>query len=78
MSDALTPTALAEVIGVNPKVLRSYLRKVHTRPTDVKGTTWIIDADVADAAIAHFEAQRAAKATPAPEVEAEVEAPVEA
>jgi hypothetical protein len=59
MSDntPLTPKALAEEIGVDPKVLRSYLRKEHTRPAEVKNTTWIITPDAADAARAKFAKQ---------------------
>ena len=59
MSDTLTPAALAEEIGITPKSLRGYLRKAHTRPNEVKNTSWLIDAEVADAARAHFAKQKA-------------------
>ena len=63
MSDAVfTPKALAEEIGIDPKTLRGYLRKAHTRVAEAKNTTWLIPADVADEARAHFEAKKAAKA----------------
>jgi predicted site-specific integrase-resolvase len=58
-----TPKALAEEIGVDPKSLRGYLRKNHTRVAEAKNTTWIIDEDAATAAREHFAKQRAAKAT---------------
>ena len=57
-----TPKALAAEIGVDPKVLRSHLRKAFTRPAEAKNTSWLIPADVADAAKAHFEALKAKKA----------------
>ena len=59
----ITPKALAEEIGVDPKVLRSHLRKAFTRPSEAKNTSWLIPEDVATAAKAHFEALKA-KATP--------------
>ena len=63
MSDnnTLTPKALAEEIGVDPKVLRSFLRTAFPRPVEVKNTTWIIPTDAADAARAKF-AKHEAKA----------------
>lgn len=57
MSDALTPKALAEEIGVNAKSLRGFLRKHYTRVPEAKNTSWIIDPDAADAARAHFAKQ---------------------
>lgn len=71
MSDTITPKALAEEIGVDPKTLRGYLRKHHTRTAEVKGTGWIIPADVADAARAKFKKQEAPSDAPAEEVKAE-------
>ena len=64
MSDApvITPKVLAEEIGVNPKVLRSHLRKAFTRPAEAKNTSWLIPEDVAQAARDHFEALKAKKA----------------
>ena len=59
MSDTLTPKALAEEIGVDAKVLRSYLRKEFPRPVEAKNTTWIITPDAADAARAKFAKQEA-------------------
>lgn len=66
MSDApLTPKALAEDIGIDAKVLRSYLRKTFPRAVEAKNTSWIVPADAATAAKTHFEAQKA-KTPPAP------------
>lgn len=50
-----TPKALAEEIGVSPKVLRAYLRRNHQRPAEAKNTTWVIPATVADKARKAFE-----------------------
>lgn len=55
----LTPTALAEEIGVSPKSLRGYLRKNFTRPAEAKNTSWIVPDDAADAAREHFAKQEA-------------------
>jgi len=42
-----TPKELAAEIGIDPKVLRNHLRKVHTRKAEAKNTSWIIDAKAA-------------------------------
>ena len=60
----VTPTALAETIGINPKVLRSHLRKAYTRPVEAKNTTWLIPLEIADEVIEHYAALAAKKATP--------------
>jgi hypothetical protein len=57
-----TPKALAAEIGIDPKVLRSHLRKAFTRPAEAKNTTWLIPDEVADEVRAHFEALKAKKA----------------
>lgn len=54
-----TPKALAEEIGVSPKVLRAYLRRNHARAAEAKNTTWIIPANVANAARKAFKANEA-------------------
>lgn len=66
MTDAtpLTPKALAAELDIDPKRLRSYLRKEHTRTAESKNTTWGIAPAVADAARTHF----------APKPDAEVKA----
>lgn len=73
MSDntTLTPKALAEEIGVDPKSLRGFLRKEYARTPEAKNTSWIITPEAADAARKHFAKQE----TPATQ---EVEAPAEA
>jgi len=43
-----TPKELAAEIGIDPKVLRNYLRKAHTRELTAKNTSWIITAAVAN------------------------------
>lgn len=57
-----TPKELAEKIGVSPKVLRAYLRRNHTRPSEAKNTSWVIPATVATAAIKAFEKNTATDA----------------
>ncbi len=57
----LTPKALADELGIDPKRLRGWLRANHARSADVKNTTWGIAPDVADAARARF--------TPAPDAD---------
>ena len=64
MSDVkpITPKALADELGIDPKRLRGHLRKAHTRPAEAKNTTWLIEPDVTEACREHFEALKA-KAT---------------
>lgn len=64
----LTPTVLAEEIGVSPKSLRGYLRTKFPRTQEAKNTSWIVTDDAADAARAHF-AKQEAKAPDAPDTE---------
>jgi hypothetical protein len=45
-----TPKELAAEIGIDPKILRGYLRKNFTRLAEAKNTAWIIDATTAAAA----------------------------
>jgi predicted site-specific integrase-resolvase len=59
MSDALTPKALAEEIGIDAKILRAYLRKEFPRANEVKNTSWIIPTEAADAAREKFAKQEA-------------------
>jgi hypothetical protein len=76
MSDSpahVTPKALAAEIGIDPKVLRSYLRKAYTRPNEAKNTTWLIPTAIAEEVKEHYASLAAAK------VDADApEAPVEA
>lgn len=57
-----SPKQLAAEIGVDPKVLRAYLRKNHTRAIEAKNTTWIIPESVAKAARKSFEKNVATEA----------------
>ena len=50
----ITPKALAEELAIDPKRLRSYLRKNHTRANEAKNTSWTLDTETADAARAAF------------------------
>jgi len=58
MTDTITPKQLAAEIGVDAKSLRGFLRKNFTRAAEVKGTSWIITKEAADAAREHFAKQR--------------------
>lgn len=53
----ITPKALAEELGIDPKRLRSYLRANHARANEAKNTSWAITPDVADAAREKFAAK---------------------
>ncbi|RPJ55760.1 MAG: hypothetical protein EHM23_25175 [Acidobacteria bacterium] len=60
----ITPKALAEELGIDPKRLRGWLRSSDfARPIEAKNTTWTLDADAADAARARF-APKAEEVTP--------------
>jgi hypothetical protein len=57
-----TPKELAAEIGVDPKVLRGWLRKEHTRTAEAKNTSWIISAKVAADAKKAFAKNKAGSA----------------
>ena len=42
-----TPKELAAELGIDPKVLRNWLRTEHTRVADAKNTSWVITSKVA-------------------------------
>jgi len=44
---SFTPKELAAEIGIDPKILRNYLRKAHSRTLEAKNTAWIITPAVA-------------------------------
>lgn len=50
MAKVMTPTELANELGISPKTLRGWLRKHHTRPVNVKNTSWALDAKTCAAA----------------------------
>jgi len=61
---ALTPKALAEELGIDPKRLRGWLRSSDfARAPEAKNTTWTLDDAIADAARARF-APKAEEVTP--------------
>ena len=64
MANAKTYTAkeLAAEIGIDPKLLRNYLRKEHTRKPEAKNTSWNISAAQAKAAKAFFSKSKAGSA----------------
>jgi predicted site-specific integrase-resolvase len=53
------PSELATEIGIDPKVLRAYLRKNHTRAAEAKNTSWIIPEAVAKQAREAFKKNQA-------------------
>ncbi len=54
MTDVITPKALAEELGIDPKRLRSFLRANFTRVAEAKNTSWGITPEAAKAAKEHF------------------------
>jgi len=50
----LTPKELAAELNINPKRLRAYLRKEHTRATELKNSSWAISDEAAAAAREYF------------------------
>jgi malate synthase len=61
-SKNVSPKELAADIGVDPKVLRGYLRDKHPRAVAAKNTSWIITPAIAAAARKHFAKNRAGSA----------------
>lgn len=49
-----TPKALAEELGIDPKRLRGYLRKNHSRDDEMHRQSWVIDEATAGAAREYF------------------------
>ena len=68
MSDStptyVTPKALSEELGIDPKVLRSFLRKTFTRPVEAKNTTWLLTEETVTATKEHYAALAAKKESP--------------
>lgn len=58
-SKTYTPKDLAAELGVDPKVLRGWLRKEYPRAAEAKNTSWVIDAKVTAAARKAFAKNRA-------------------
>lgn len=61
MAEAKTyrPEQIAKTLGISGKVVRAYLRKTYTRPTEAKGTTWVLNSKQASDTLAHFKALQA-------------------
>ena len=57
-----SPKELAAELGIDPKVLRGYLRDKHTRKAEAKNTSWVITPAVAAAARKHFAKNKAGSA----------------
>jgi len=49
-----TPTEVAQMLNVDPKRVRAYLRANFTRPLEAKNTSWILTEEVKDALVDHF------------------------
>ena len=56
------PADLAKELGIDPKVLRAWLRKNHTRTAEAKNTSWVITATVAADARKAFAKNKAGSA----------------
>jgi len=52
------PEEVANVLGVSGKLVRGYLRMTFPRPSEAKGTTWVLNADQLNATLDHFLARR--------------------
>jgi IS30 family transposase len=39
-TERMSVAEIADVTGANPKTIRAYLRRNHTRPGDAKGARW--------------------------------------
>jgi hypothetical protein len=57
-----SPKELAAELGVDPKVLRGWLRKEHARTAEAKNTSWVITAKVAADARKAFAKNKAGSA----------------
>jgi len=55
----MTAKELAAACGVDPKVLRAWLRKEYPRVAEAKNTTWVIPANVQAAAKKAFAKNKA-------------------
>lgn len=61
-SKTYTPKELAAELGIDPKVLRGWLRKEHSRKAEAKNTSWVIPAKVAAEAKKAFAKNKAGSA----------------
>jgi predicted site-specific integrase-resolvase len=50
----MTPNTLADELGISPTTLREWLRKVFTRPEELKGTHWYLTPTQIRAARSRF------------------------
>lgn len=50
----LTPSALAEELGIDPKRLRGYLRKEFPRQPEARNSAWDVSEEAAAAARERF------------------------
>lgn len=53
-TSVVRPSDLAKNLGVNPKVLRGFLRKQFPRTTDEKNTSWALTEAMVNAATERF------------------------
>jgi len=51
---SMTPKQLASELNIDPKRLRGWLRKEHTRALEVKHTSWELDETTVEAARKRF------------------------
>lgn len=54
--EAMTAEQLAESVNRSGKVVRAYLRRNFTRPTEAKGSRWMIEGSIVEAVQSHFAA----------------------
>lgn len=56
-----TPGEIADACGADPKAVRAFLRSNFSRPAEMKGKSWSIDAETAEQVIEHFTADESAE-----------------
>lgn len=61
-AENVRPEAIAAALQMpNGKAIRGFLRMTFTRPIEMKGSTWLLTNEQANATIEHFLARRGAR-----------------
>jgi hypothetical protein len=56
------PEQIANDLGISGKIVRAYLRRTYTRPSDAKGSAWSLSAKQVSETLDHFRAKNAPEA----------------
>jgi hypothetical protein len=51
------PEELASALGISGKIVRAHLRRTYPRPSQAKGSTWVLNAKQASETLAYFKAK---------------------